>query len=218
VLFLLFGSSASGKTTLVHDVLPLVANVEGHDFDEIHPPPGADTAWRHRAYREWIDRALTLQEQGIDLLLCGQTPFGELLAAPNASHLEAISACLIDCDDVIRASRLEERGDLWFDRTAGPLIASFTWPGWVQEHLNWTEWLRRHAKDPTWMPHVIRIPETEHEMDWGRWSEWRTGDPRWRVHVIDTSSTPRAHAATALAKWIKEERELHRAGHHPLDW
>jgi hypothetical protein len=216
VLFLLFGSSASGKTTLVHDVLGLVNGVEGHDFDEIHPPPGADTAWRHRAYSEWIDKALALQEEGIDLLLCGQTPFGELLAAPNASQLEAISACLIDCEDVTRARRLEERGDPWFERTAGPLIHSYTWPEWVQTHLNWAEWLRRHAEDPTWMPHVIRIPETEREMQWGRWSGWKAGDPRWRVYVVDTSAQSRAHAADALAKWIEAERALHRAGRHPL--
>jgi hypothetical protein len=66
------------------------------------------------------------------------------------------------------------------------------------------------------MPHVVRIPETEHEMNWGRWSDWETGDPRWRVHVVDTSAQSRADAATALASWIEEERELHRAGHHPL--
>lgn len=216
MLFLLFGSSASGKTTLVRDVLRLVDGVEGHDFDEIHPPPGADTAWRHRAYGTWIDKALVLQRQGTDLLLCGQTPFGELLAAPNATQLEAISACLIDCSDETRVERLQERGQPWFERTAGPLTETSTWPEWVQIHLNWADWLRHHAADPTWMPHVIRIPETQQEMQWTRWSDWKAGDPRWRVHVIDTSAQSPADAAHALTKWIDEERKLHRSGRHPL--
>jgi hypothetical protein len=197
-------------------LLGLFEGVEGHDFDEIDPPPGADTAWRHRAYSTWIDKALALQRDGIDLLLCGQTPFGELLAAPNAKELEAISACLIDCDDITRAMRLEERGERWFERTAGSLTEMLTWPDWVQIHLNWADWLRHHADDPTWMQHVIRIQETASEMQWDRWIDWQAGDPRWRVHVIDTSNQSRADAAAALARWIGEERDLYRAGRHPL--
>ncbi|HST15297.1 MAG TPA: hypothetical protein VLJ44_10665 [Gaiellaceae bacterium] len=216
MVFLLFGSSASGKTTLVHDVVPLVDRLQGHDFDEIAPPPGADTAWRHRTYRGWVDRALELQEQHIDLLLCGQTPFGELLAAPRAHELEAISACLIDCDDVTRAGRLDERGEPWFERSAGPLMDTFTWPEWVQNHLRWADWLRRHACDPTWMPHVIRIPETANEMNWARWQDWSVGDYRWRVHTIDTTARPRERAASDLATWIGHERNLFEVGAHPL--
>src|ERR671938_1102039 len=94
----------------MRDVQPLVEGVEGHDFDELQPPPGADTAWRHRAYGVWIAKALECQRRGIDLLLAGQAPFGELLAAPGAPELEAISACLVDCDDRTRAARLDGRG------------------------------------------------------------------------------------------------------------
>jgi hypothetical protein len=216
VLVLLFGSSASGKTTLMHDVLPLVDRIDAHDFDELEPPPGADTAWRHGANGAWIDKALALQRDGIDLLLCGQTPIGEVLAAPNADQIEAISACLVDCDDETRAARLGHRGESWFERTAGPLIDSFTWPEWLQLHLNWADWLRRHAEDPTWMPHVIRIAETEATMEWGRWSSWRAGDARWRFDVIDTSSLSRDNAARALAQWVEAERDRLRAGLHPL--
>jgi len=216
VLYLLFGSSASGKTTLVHDVLPLVAGVEGHDFDEIQPPPGADTAWRHRTYEAWVGRAVTLQEQGVDLLLCGQTPLGELLATPSAIKLEAISACLIDCDDATRAARLEGRGAAWFARSAGPLQEQYTWPEWVEQHLMWADWLRRHAHDPTWMPHVIRIRETENEMRWERWSAWAAQDARWRVRTVDTSTASRTAAAETLAGWIDAERDLFRREEHPL--
>ena len=216
VLFLVFGSSASGKTTAMNDVLPLVRDVEGHDFDEIDPPPGADIAWRHRAYGSWIERALECEKRGVDLLLCGQTPLGELLASPAAPEVEAISACLIDCDDVTRAARLEGRGADWFARTAGHLQESYSWPKWVDRHLMWADWLRRHARDPTWMTHVIRVPETANEMRWERWSNWRRDDPRWRVHLIDTSATPRAIVAETLAAWIQEERDRLEAGTHLL--
>jgi hypothetical protein len=216
MVFLLFGASASGKTTTGHDVVPLVERVHVPDFDEVAPPPGADTAWRHRTYRAWVERALALQRQHIDLLLCGQIPFGELLAAPRADELEAISACLIDCDDVTRARRLDDRGEPWFKRSAGALMETFTWPEWVENHLRWADWLRRHARDPTWMPHVIRIPETKGEMDWARWQDWSDGDKRWRVHTIDTTTRSREDVASDLASWIQEERDLLEAGAHPL--
>jgi hypothetical protein len=216
VLFLVFGASASGKTTLVRDVVALVDRVEAHDFDELEPPPGADTAWRHRAYTHWLSRALDLEGKGTALLLCGQTPLGEVLAAPAATELEALSACLVDCDDPTRAARLEGRGSTWFARTAGALQSDYTWPEWVSRHLMWADWLRRHAADPTWRPDVIRIPETEREMHWGRWSGWTRGDPRWQVHTIDTTKTPPPVAAERLAAWIAAERALLRCGVHPL--
>jgi hypothetical protein len=216
MLFLLFGSSASGKTTAMHDALPLVRDAEGHDFDELEPPPAADLSWRHRAYGSWVARALELERDGIDLVLCGQTPLGELLATPDATRLEAISACLIDCDDATRASRLDGRGAEWFARTAGDLQETYSWPDWVNRHLMWADWLRKHAQDPGHMPHVIHSPETESEMRWERWSTWTAGDPRWRVEVVDTTANTREMAASALARWIEQERALRDSGEHPL--
>ena len=99
MLFLLFGSSAAGKTFVLAALRGRVADLAVHDFDEIGVPAGADTAWRHRADRAVGAPGAGLPGRGHDLLLAGQTPFGELLAAPSASRLDAISACLIDCDD-----------------------------------------------------------------------------------------------------------------------
>jgi len=216
MLFLLFGSSASGKTTVLRDGVPLVRDAEGHDFDELEPPPGADLVWRHRGYGSWIARGLELEREGRDLVLCGQTPLGELLASPDATKLEAVSACLVDCDDATRAARLEGRGADWFARTAGDLQESYTWPGWVQRHLSWADWLRKHARDPRHMPHVLHSTETESEMRWERWSSWTADDPRWRVEVIDTTATSREAAAQELAGWIEGERALFESGNHPL--
>ena len=206
MLFLLFGSSAAGKTVALDVLRGRVTNLAVHDFDEIGVPPGADTAWRHRANEESIGRALEHQARGTDLLLAGRTPFGELLAAPSAKRLEAISACLLDCDDETRVARLEARGPEWFARTGGEL----------QDYLNWAAWMRGHAADPSWRTDVIRHEATMDEMRWSRWSAWRAGDPRWRVRVLDSSRLTVEEVARELAEWIDEERALFRSGAHPL--
>ena len=145
MLFLLFGSSASGKTVALEKLRGRISNVAIHDFDEIGVPAGADTAWRHRANEEWVRRALEYQTRGEDVLLAGQTPFGELLEAPSATELEALSACLIDCDDATRIARLRARGPEWLAQSGGS----------VEDYLNWAAWLREHATDPRRRVHVI---------------------------------------------------------------
>jgi hypothetical protein len=206
MLFLLFGSSAAGKTFALEALRDRVEHLAIHDFDEIGVPPGADTAWRQRANEQWVHRALEYQAAGIDLLLAGQTPFGELLATPSATSLEAISACLIDVDDDTRVERLQARGPEWFERTGGEL----------QGYLAWAAWMRGHAADPSWQTNVIQIDATVAEMRWARWIDWRAGDPRWRVRVIDTSAVPVDEVAAGLIEWIQEERALLRVGAHPL--
>ena len=197
MLFLVFGASGAGKTFALEALRERVPDLAVHDFDEIGVPPGADTVWRHRANERWIRRALDYQTAGTDLLLAGQTPFGELLAAPSAPLLEAISACLIDCDDDTRVARLRARGPEWFAHA-----------GDLQDYLDWAEWMRRHASDPTWRTDVIREDATEGEMCWMRWSDWTAEDPRWRVRVLDTSGLPVEQVANELAEWIAEERAL----------
>jgi hypothetical protein len=207
VLFLLFGSGAAGKTFVLDRLRGRrVAHLAIHDFDEIGVPPGADTVWLHRANEQWVRRALECQEEGTDLLLAGQTPFGELLATPSAPRLEAISACLIDCNDETRVARLQARAPEWFTRTAADL----------QDYLSWAAWMRKHAADPSWRMEVIRHEATEDEMRWSRWSGWTAADPRWRVCAIDTSALPVEQVAATLVEWIEEDRALVRSGAHPL--
>ena len=195
----MFGSSASGKTTVLDALRGRIPALAAHDHDEIGVPPGADTAWRHRANETWVQRALEYQAEGTGLLLGAQTPIGELLATPSATRLEAISACLLDCADDVRSARLRER-PAWRG-TSKPE----TWP----DLLAWAEWMRRHAADPQWMPEVIRTEDDQAAMRWERWSEWQTGDPRWRVHVLDTSASPIDETIDAVARWITEERAPH---------
>lgn len=196
MLFLVFGSSASGKTSSLEALRGRVAHLAVHDFDEIGVPPDADRAWRHRANEIWLRRALDYQARGLDLLLAGQTPLGEVLATPSAPLLDGISACLMDCDDETRIERLRMRGADWWARSSGDL----------GDYLSWAEWMRRHAVDPRWMPEVIVTPEESSEMQWARWRDWEAGDPRWRVRVIDTSAMEIDEVVDGLVAWIDEER------------
>ncbi len=205
VLFLLFGSSGSGKTAALDELRGRAPGLAIHDFDEVGVPSGADTAWRHRSNEIWVRRALEYEARATDLVLAAQTPLGELLATPSATRLEAISACLLDCDDATRLARLESQAD------RRPLSARER-----QDYLNWAGWMRRHAADPTWRQDVIRHDATEDEMRWERWSDWPLGDPRWRVRVLDTSHVSKAEVAAELRAWISEERTLFDAGGHPL--
>jgi hypothetical protein len=198
VLFLLFGSSAAGKTYALDALRGHLAGVAIHDFDEIGVPSGADRSWRHRSNEIWIRRALEYQAQGTDLVLAGQTPLGELLATPSAPLLEAISACLIDCDDATRIERLRARGPQWWADSSGD----------VSDYLAWAAWMRGHAADPRWMREVIVTDDGLPDMRWSRLTQLERGDPRWRVRVIDTSAVRVDEVAAELAEWIAEERAL----------
>jgi hypothetical protein len=206
MMFLIFGSSASGKTYALEGVKARLPELAVHDFDEIGVPPGADAAWRQDANEHWLARIIEYQAEGRDVLLAGQTPFGELLGAPSATSLESLSGCLVDCDDETRTARLRARGEEWFKRSAGEL----------QAYLNWADWMRRHAQDPQWRQDVIRQVHPKQEMRWSRWDQWQAGDPRWRIRTLDTSTTVVDDVADELASWVESERRLVRSGHHPL--
>jgi hypothetical protein len=155
--WILFGSAVpsfrierTGKSDALNELRKrAIAYLAVHDFDEIGVPSGADTAWRHSANESWLRRGLDYQAEGVDLLLAGQSPLGEILAAQSAPQLEAISACLIDCSDKVRVARLRARGRDWFERIGGSM----------EDYLRWADWMRRHASDPTWMPEVIRASD-----------------------------------------------------------
>jgi hypothetical protein len=204
MLFWVFGSSAAGKTTLVAALQGRVRALEVHDFDEIGVPSQATVQWRHRANELWLRRALALDEAGIDLLVAGQTPIGELLASPSAVRVGALAACLLDCDDEIRAGRIEARGPGWFEQAGGTM----------HEYLAWGQWMRMHASDPTYRLDVIRADGDE--LEWERLERWRANDPRWRVRVIDTAR-PIDSTRAEVERWVADERARLAAGCLP-DW
>lgn len=189
MLFLLWGASGSGKTTVLDALAPALTGFTLHDFDEVGVPATADASWRHEMAEAWVRRALGYQAEGRHLLLAGQLPFGELLACPSAPHLDGIAGCLLDCDDYTRVNRLKERGDT---------MAA------TQDMLCWAAWLRMHARDPQWHPNVV--VDGASDMVWERWRDWTAGDPRWSTHRLDTTGLTVTQTAERLVAWIDRER------------
>ncbi|WP_431682917.1 hypothetical protein [Kitasatospora sp. KL5] len=109
MLLKLTGSSCSGKTTLAQSAGERLGRLAVHDFDELGVPDGADRRWRNRMTEMWVRRALEYQDRGVDLLLTGQSPLGEVLASPSAPSLDGIAVCLVDVSDELRRGRLAVR-------------------------------------------------------------------------------------------------------------
>ncbi|MGI5149555.1 hypothetical protein ACQEVC_24990 [Plantactinospora sp. CA-294935] len=198
MLLTVAGSSCSGKSTAVW----ASAEIEGlvvHDFDEIGVPDGADTRWRQRSMEVWIQRVLRYQARGIDVLLAGQSPLGEVLASPSATELDGIAACLMDVDEQVRWHRIEERDPGKWNRDA------------KQSFVGWARWHREHARDPRHRPEVITAAGYE-RMRWARWSDWTSTDHRWAVRVIDTTDRAVEQSATEIRQWIADARSELAAG------
>lgn len=173
--------------------------MECAEFDSIGVPPGADTAWRHGAIEEWLRRAVAAQQVGRHLILCGQVPLGELLAAPSADQLDGIAVCVLHCSPEVRRTRLRARGE-----PEDSLI----------HHVRFGEWFRHHSLDPTHMPEVIRA-DSSTSMRWDRWQDWSKGDPRWMAHIIDTDLLTPDEAAELVHHWARDA--LAHGGAHPAE-
>ncbi|MGC1214886.1 MAG: hypothetical protein WA890_26955 [Micromonospora sp.] len=203
MLLKLTGSSCSGKSTLAFAVADRLRRVAVHDFDEVRVPEGADRRWRHRTTELWVRRALDYQRRGMDLLLTGQSPLGEVLAAPSAPLLDGIAVCLVDVADEVRRERLARRDPgRWDDAAVGAF-------------LGWADWHRGHARDPRHRPDVI-VEDGWPAMVWDRWTGWAAGDRRWRTDLLDTTDQPVPQAVDQVEQWITERRAAHRSGRLPL--
>lgn len=171
-----------------------------HDFDELGVPDGADRIWRSRTTEMWVCRALEYQRRGLDLLLTGQSPLGEVLAVPSAPLLEGIAVCLLDVSDPVRRRRLTERDPGRWDT---PAVNSF---------LGWAGWHREHAQNPRYRPDVI-TDDAWSEMVWDRWTDWTAADRRWSTHLIDTTDRGIADSTDEVELWVTSQREALRSGH-----
>ncbi|MFD4143517.1 hypothetical protein [Streptomyces sp. NPDC058572] len=199
MLLKLTGSSCSGKTTLAYAAADRLRQVAVHDFDELGVPADADLRWRHRMTEMWVRRALEYQDRGIDLLLTGQSPLGEVLAAPSAPLLDGIAVCLVDVADETRRDRLTRRDPGRWDAQA------------VDAFLGWAAWHRKHALDPRHRPDVI-MEDSWPDMVWQRWSGWNADAPCWRTQLLDTTDQPVADSVDRIEQWIDEQRYAHRSG------
>ncbi|BEL04666.1 hypothetical protein Q0Z83_028570 [Actinoplanes sichuanensis] len=186
MLLTISGSSCSGKTTTVRACGPIDGLV-WHDFDEIGVPSDADLVWRQRSLEAWIRRALRYQDDGLDMLLTGQSPLGEVLACPSAPALDGIAACLLDVDDEVRRQRLTRRDPGRWDARA------------TERFIGWAQWQRGHAADPSHRPEAIMN---------GAWDQMRWTLPdSWSVPVIDTTGRTVAQSAAEVRRWIDRHRQ-----------
>jgi len=196
MLLYLTGSSCSGKTTLASAAARRIPGLAFHDVDEAGAPRNAPS-------EDWIQRALDYQLRGIDMLLTGQAPLGEILAAPSAPQLEGIAVCLVDVADDVRRERLEQRQPGTWEAQA------------VEAFLNWAAWHRGHAADPHYQPELL-LSGSRENVAWHRWTAWGAEDPRWATHVLDTTHEPIEQCVQRVEAWITEQREALRDGHLPL--
>jgi hypothetical protein len=203
MLLKLTGSSCSGKTTLAYSAGERLRRLAVHDFDECGVPAGADRRWRNRMTEMWVRRALEYQDRGVDLLLTGQSPLGEVLATPSAPVLEGIAVCLVDVTDELRCGRLTVRDAGRWDAPA------------VDAFLRWAAWHREPARDPRHRPEVI-INDSWSRMAWHRWTGWQADDRRWCTHLIDSTDQPVADSVDQVERWVTEQRDALRSGRLPL--
>jgi hypothetical protein len=190
MFFLVSGAAASGKSTLAKNAPARLQNIDCHDYDE---KVCADAQTRCQQLEEWVQLALECQQQGRDFLLTSCSPLGELLACPSAPKLDGIAACLLDCGDTVRITRMRDRG------------IDPDWPP-TQHVLSWAAWHRMHAWDPRWEPQVVtgNGPETH---SYGRWKNWEQHDRRWQVAVIDTTANSAGQTMDAVVSWVENQKK-----------
>lgn len=203
MLLMLTGSSCAGKTSLALAVATLIKGLAVHDFDDLGVPSNADKQWRQESLESWLQQAVKYQNQGLDLLLTGQSPLGEVLACPSATKIDGIAVCLIDVSRKVRADRLRQRdGQLWS-------------PQAVEAFCDWAAWHCQHAIDPTFQPDAITDASWS-AMRWDRWKNWKTDDPRWNTYILDTTDQSMETSVAAVHDWIRSQRELQANGQLPL--
>ena len=166
-------------------------------------PSNANPTWRQKELEQWVRRVLACEADGVDVLLSGQSPLGELLAAPSSPLLEGIAMCVVDVSDEQRASRLQQRNPgVW----STPALHNFNL---------WGRWHRLHAENPKDESQVITT-EAWPAMRWDRWASWTATDPRWRTAILNTTGRTVDECADELVAWIRAERALLADGSSPL--
>lgn len=191
MLLSLSGASGVGKSTVLTELQRsgLGPDITCVEFDSIGVPEDADTAWRHSAIERWVRFSIDEQDAGRHVLLAGQVPPGELLAAPSADRLDGIAVHVLHCSPAMQERRLIGRGE-----PGDSLI----------HHLRFGTWFHRHAMDPTFQPEVIRVGSAV-PMAWERWENVGDDRARWPVSVTDTDGLAPAEVVERVRGWALDQ-------------
>ncbi len=190
MLLLVTGASGAGKSTTRRAIArDLSSEVDCVELGDVVSVPRYPTiAWRQEATEAVARRALELQGAGRHILLSGDpVAAGEIMAAPSATQLDGIAACLLDLDPEAQAARLTERGDD---------------PSLLVHHQAFADWMRAHARDPQHMLNVLTTDGWD-AMRWDR-LDIAPGDGRWDMHVLDTSDLSREQVAGEVLRWCRD--------------
>ena len=201
MLYVISGAAASGKKTIAKAVATWLPRLEAHHDNERLAATGNE---RVANLEGWIEDALRLEADGIDLVLAAQSPVGEILASPRAIELEGIAPLLLDCHDFVRWERILARG------------IHPDWPPNI-DTLCWAVFHRMHARDPQWEQRVLLGFDSPRSA-WSRWTGWRRGDPRWDVLIHDTSEEDVETSIEAVAEWIRAVRRDGSPLARPKEW
>ena len=190
MLLLVTGASGAGKSTTRRAIArDLSSEVDCVELGDVVSVPRFPTiAWRQEATEAVVRRALELQGDGRHILLSGDpVAAGEVMAAPSATQLDGIAACLLDLDPEAQAARLTERGDD---------------PSLLVDHQAFANWMRAHARDPQHMLNVLTTDGWD-AMRWDR-LDIAPGDGRWDMRVLDTSDLSREQVTDEVLRWCRD--------------
>jgi hypothetical protein len=190
MLLLVTGASGAGKSTTRRAIArDLSSEVDCVELGDVVSVPRYPTiAWRQEATEAVVRRALELQGDGRHILLSGDpVAAGEVMAAPSATQLDGIAACLLDLDPEAQRARLTERGDD---------------PSLLAHHQAFADWMRAHARDPQHMLNVLTTDGWD-AMRWDR-LDITPGDGRWDMRVLDTSDLSREQVAGEVLRWCRD--------------
>jgi hypothetical protein len=109
MLFVLTGSAGSGKSAALLELAARRPDLVVLDFDDLRPPADADSSWWREQLETHLVRGREAEIVERDTVLAGWVTLDELRAASSFRELEGVAVCLLDCDDEVRVSRIEER-------------------------------------------------------------------------------------------------------------
>jgi hypothetical protein len=190
MFILISGAAASGKKTIARALAERLPALEAHHDNE---RVSRNAEERRSNLEAWIEDALRLEAEGIDLVLASQSPLGEILASPRAVELEGIAPCLLDSHDFVRLDRWRQRG---------------IHPDWPvgMDHFCWAVFHRMHARDPQWEQRVL-VDRESSRSGWSRWTGWIRDDPRWKVLIHDSSGEDVETTIQAVTVWVQSVRK-----------